>query len=189
MSDAVTLEDFLSPDFERLPVQLAAGIDEIPELGNLKTLLLMEHSGTHWASLIQAVGGKLRELLRVPITTIMARAWKDLKDVREAIETTSRSPDRTELVALADHTIQSEQKPYLDLYQGGKRIGRIVFPASLEIELRGLVLEIEKGRIHKMRAGDVRIRGTLKVGDFTLVEKAFEPVRVPGEIRLDGSTG
>jgi hypothetical protein len=188
MSEAVTLEDFLSPDFEQLPLQVAAGIERIPELGNLKKLLLLEHSGTQWASLIQAVAGKVRELLRVPITTIMARAWKDLKDVREAMETTRQSPDRTEVVALADHTIESEQKPYLELYQSGKQIGRIVFPVLLEIELRGLLLEIGRGTIQKMRAGDVRMKGTLKVGEFTLVEKAFEPLRLPAEIRFDGPT-
>jgi hypothetical protein len=39
-----------------------------------------------------------------------------------------------------------------------------------------------------MSSGDVRIKGTVKVGDFTLVEKAFERVRIPGEIRFNQST-
>ena len=90
---------------------------------------------------------------------------------------------------MADHTVESEHKPSLDLYQNGKRIGRIPFTVSLEIELRGLLLEIEEGAIRKMTSGDVRIKGTLKVADFTLVEKAFERVRMPGEIQIDRPAG
>jgi hypothetical protein len=188
MNETITLADFLSPNSETLPVQLAAGIDKTPELSSVKTLLMTKLSGAQWASLIHAVAGKVGELLRVPLTTILARAWKDLKEIRDAMETTRQSPDRAEVVALADHSVESEHKPYLDLYQNGKLIGRITFAVSVEIELRGLLLEIEKGTIHKMDSGDVRIKGTLKVGDFTLVEKAFERVPIPGEIRFDQST-
>jgi hypothetical protein len=188
MSEAITLADFLSPDFERLPLQLAAGIDETPELSSMKTLLMTNLSGAHWVSLTHAIAGKVSEILRVPFTTILARAWKDLKEVRAAMETTRQSPDRTEEVVLADHSVESEHKPYLDLYQNGKRIGRIPFTVSVEIEVRGLLLEIGEGAIRKMTSGDVRIKGTLKVAEFTLVEKASQRVRLAGEIRFDRST-
>jgi len=188
MNETVTLADFLSPDIETLPSQLAAGIDETPELSGVKTLLATKSSGAHRASLTSAFAGKVGELLRVPLTTILARAWKDMKEVQEAMETTRLAPDRIEVVVLADHTVESEHKPYLDLYQNGKRIGRIPFAVSVEIELRALLLEIGKGAIRKMSSGDVRIKGTVQVGGVTLVEKAFEPVRVPGEIHFDGPT-
>jgi hypothetical protein len=189
MSEAVTLADFLSPDFERLPLQLAAGIDETPELSSMKTLLMTNLSGRHWASLTHAIAGKVAELLQVPLTTILGRAWKDLKEVRAAMQTTRQSPDRTEEVVLADHSVESEHRPNLDLYQNGKRIGRIPFMVSVEIELRGLLLEIREGAIRKMISGDIRIKGTFKVAEFTLVEKASERVQIPGEIRFDRPAG
>lgn len=185
MSEAITLADFLSPDLERLPLQLAAGIDETPELSSLKMLLMTNLSAAQWASLTHAIAGRVGELLRVPLTTILGRAWRDLKEVRTAMQTTRQSPDRTEEVVLADHSVESEHKPHLDLYQNGKRIGRIPFTVSVEIELRGLLLEIGEGAIRKMISGDVRIKGTFKVAEFTLVEKASERVRIPGEIRFD----
>jgi hypothetical protein len=48
-----------------------------------------------------------------------------------------------------------------------------------------VLLEIARGRIRKIASGEIRIRGTLKVGDFTLVEKEFELLRAPGEIRFE----
>jgi hypothetical protein len=185
MDDTLTLADFFSPDYEKLPVQIVAGIDQTPDLAGVKALLTLKLSGAQWATLVHVAAGKVRELLRVPLTTILGRAWKDLKEVREAVETTRKAPGRTEVVALADHSVESEHKPYLDLYEGGKRIGRITFPISLEIELRGLLLEIETGAIRKIASGDARVKGTLKIGDVTLVEKAFERVRLPGEVPID----
>lgn len=188
MSVRTTIADLLSSEFPRLPVQLVAGIDETPELRSLKSLLTMRLSSVQWASLVQLMAGRVQDLLRIPLRTILVRAWKDVREVRDAIETTRQSPDRTELVALADHSIESEHRPYLDLHESGNFIGRITFPVSLEIELRGLLLEIGMGAIRKMESGDVRIKGTLKVGDFTLLEKAFERVRIPGEIPFDNPT-
>jgi hypothetical protein len=48
-----------------------------------------------------------------------------------------------------------------------------------------VLLEIARGRIRKIASGEIRIRGTLKVGDFTLVEKEFELLGAPGEIRFE----
>ena len=188
MSEVIDLADFLSPDFDKLPVRLAVGIESTPELSSLKALLLMKFSAAQWASLLPVLAGKVKELLQVPLTGILARAWKDLNDVRKAMETTRQSAERTEVVTLADHTIESEHKPYLDLYENGKQIGRITFSLSLEIELHAVMLEIEKGAVRKVGSGDVRMKGTLKVGEFTLLEKAFEPVRLPGEIRFGETT-
>jgi hypothetical protein len=185
MSEVMTLADFLSTDSDKLPLQLAAGFDKTPDLSSVKTLLMTKFSSAQWTSVVQAVAGKVGDLLRVQFTTILARAWKDLKQVQEAIETTRQSPGRTELVPLADHTIESEHRPHLDLYKDGKLIHQITFLVSLEIELRALVLEIEKGAIRKIGSGDAQIKGTLKFGDCTLVEKASEPVRIPWEIQLD----
>jgi hypothetical protein len=182
MSEPITLVDFLTPDFETLPVQLVAGIEATPELRGLQGLFKTPLSGIQWAALLQSAAGKVRELLQVPVTTILVRAWNDVREVRAALESTRQKPDATEIVALADHSIESEHKPHLELYENGQLRGRIVFPVSVEVELRGLLLEIAKGRIQRIRSGEVRIKGTLKVGDFTLMEKKFEPVRMPGAL-------
>ncbi|HKD12843.1 MAG TPA: hypothetical protein VKE50_12245 [Thermoanaerobaculia bacterium] len=185
MSEGIMLGDVLGLDAERLPVRLAAGIEQTPDLAAVKTLLTLKFSGPQWVSLTRTIVGKMQEALEVPLTTILARAWNDLLDVRKALNATRESPGRTEVVALADHTIESEHKPYLDLYENGKQIGRLPFSAKLEIELRGLLLEIAGGAIRKMRTGEIQTRGTLKVGDFTLAEKALSPVRIPGEFPLE----
>ena len=187
MGDGITLGDVLALDVEKLPLRLAAGIEETPDLSAVKTLLTLKFSGAQWASLTRTMVAKVREALDVPLTTVLARAWKDLLDVRKAMEATRESRDRTEVVALADHTIESEHKPYLDLYENGKRIGRLPFTAKLEIELRGLLLEIGGGAIRKIQSGEIQVKGTLKVGDFILAEKPFAPMRIPGELRLDRS--
>jgi hypothetical protein len=65
-----------------------------------------------------------------------------------------KRPDETETVTLADHTVESEHKPHLDIFKNGKLIGRITFPVSVEIELKGLMLEIDSGKVRKIASGE-----------------------------------
>src|SRR5262249_20360310 len=104
-----------------------------------------------------------------------------------AIDTTRDSPGRTELVALAEHTIESKHEPSLDVYLDGNRIEQIRFVLLLEIEVRGLLLEIERGTLRKMTTGEIQLKGTFQLVDFALGERGLEPIRIPGEIRLSGS--
>jgi len=185
MDDTITLMNFFSPDFDALPARIAAGIDRTSELASLKSLLLRKLSGARRDTFLHTAAYKVRDLLGTTLWSIVERSWKDLREVREAFETTRASPGRTEVVALTDHTIGSEHRPHLDFYEGGQRIGQITFPVSLELELRGPLLEISEGAIRKIVSGELRVKGTLKIGDHTLVEKAFELVQLPGASPVD----
>lgn len=184
MIEAVTLADVLAPDPEKLPSRLAAAIDQTATLSGRKALIVTKLSGVSWLSVAGAMARRVPELLQTPFSAILARAWKDVEEVRRAIVTTRESPGRTELVALADRTVTSEHKPSLEFYEGGTQFTEIEFVVLVDIDIRGLLLEIEKGTICRIRTGDVQLKGTLKLGDFTLAEKALEPIRIPGEIRF-----
>jgi hypothetical protein len=62
---------------------------------------------------------------------------------------------------------------------------RITFPVSAQLELRGILVEIAKGQMQRICSGEIRIKGTFKVGALTLVEKEWAPVPLPGTIRFD----
>ena len=186
MSQANTVADFLPLDVDGLPGKLAASVKAVPQLARLMALLSTKLTAVQWKAFLHTLAGKVAGLRDEPLTPILAGAWKDIRKVAEAIEITRRSPGRVETVAVADHTIEHEERPTLEVYLDGSRVEEIPCSLSLEIELRGLLLEIEGGTLRKMTTGEVQLKGTFKLADVVLAEKQLQPIAIPGEIPLTG---
>ena len=55
---------------------------------------------------------------------------------------------------------------------------------KVEFRLEGVVVRVRQGRIADILAGTMKVKGTLKFGDFVLFESALAPISIPGCSRL-----
>jgi hypothetical protein len=88
-------------------------------------------------------------------------------------------------VPLLEHTITSEHRPYVELFQGEVPIARLTFPVAVALKLEGVVLLVRRGRIERITAGTMTVQGTVKVEDFVLLEQKSPPLPIPGAVSFE----
>lgn len=180
----LTLGNVLLSGVSKLSERLGTGMDAGAEAQDIKEALASAAPGLPIGTVLDGVARAVQELLDVPITDILGRAWERSRDLRAAIQKTRESDDATELVPLLGHTITSEHRPSVEIVKGDVAIVRLVFPLKIEFRLDGVILRVRKGRISEILAGTVKIKATMRFGDFTLFEKALPPISIPGTLEV-----
>ena len=147
---------------DRLGASLATG----PEANQIKAALAKAAPGLPLNTLLDGVSKAVQDALDVPVADILIGAWQRARDLRAALETTRESTNATVLVPLLAHAITSEHRPYVD------------------IVVEGVVLRVRQGQIADIMAGTVKVKGTLKFGDFVLFERTLGPISIPGSLAM-----
>ena len=180
-----TLGTLLLPEGRALAEKLARSFDASEEAADIKAALERAVPGLPLAPIIEGVSKALHEALDVPVSSILAKAWDRVRELRAAMNQTRDGEKAAVLVPLLDHTITTEHRPYVDVVVEGTAIARLVFPLKLALELEGIVLRIAKGRLTDVMAGQLKLKATLKFADFVLLEKAVSPIAIPGAFTLE----
>src|SRR5262249_16760047 len=137
-------------------------------------------AGLSMAGFSEAVAREVHGLLDISVGDVLVGAWNKARELREALEKTRDKADETVLVPLLDHTVKSDHHPYVDILQNDVPIARIEFTVHVELEVEGVLLKVRGGHIDGILSGRVKARGTVKLGEFVLVEKKLQPVIIPG---------
>ncbi|MGH7390137.1 MAG: hypothetical protein ACREM3_11885 [Candidatus Rokuibacteriota bacterium] len=180
----LTLGNVLLSGMTKFSERLGTGMDAGAESREIKEALANAAPGLPIGTVLDGVSRAVQELLDVPVSDILVGGWERARDVRAAIQKTRDSDDATELVPLLGHTITSEHRPYVEIVKDEVAIARLVFPLKLELRLEGVVLRVRRGRIGEILAGTVKIKATMKFGDFVVFEKALAPISIPGSLAV-----
>jgi hypothetical protein len=133
-----------------------------------------------WSSIIDHIG----KLLDIDMVEIMLRAWKNFFDLHKYADTAAFPPDHTYLETLVEHSITSKHVPEIVVEIDHAIKKTIPFEISLQLKLKGFVLEITAGKIMKIRTGECSGKGSLKCMNVALLEKESAKVALPGTIDL-----
>ncbi len=98
------------------------------------------------------------------------------------IEKSKQTPEETTYVELAEHTINSEHKPSIDVKLRGAKLKTIALLVQLGFNLKAFVLKIKNGRIIELQAGHCEVKGTIKFSGLTIAEKKLAPLKLPFSI-------
>lgn len=135
-----------------------------------------------WHAVAEAIQAKASELLDKDILELITDAWQKYNVLSDlAAETVSGN--ETALFPLGEHAIHSELHPYLEIRAGGGSY-RLVLDVSADIELKGLMLKIEQGRIMSISSGSCQGSGEIKWKSLSLLKREFKPVQLPGRMHL-----
>jgi hypothetical protein len=181
---SLTLGSILLSGATKFSDRMGSGMDAGVEAREIKEALANAAPGLPLGTVLDGIGRAVQDLLDVPVSDILVGAWNRSRDLKAAIEKTRASDDATELVPLLGHTITSEHRPSVEIVKDEVAIARLVFPLSLEFRLEGVVLRVRKGRISEILAGTVKVKATMKFGDFVVFDKALAPMSVPGALMV-----
>ena len=138
-------------------------------------------TGFEWNGLAERVG----DLLEINVVEVLLAGWKKHKEVRAQLRVTAADPSRTVMVYIGHHTLDSTHKPSIELRSYGRRLVELSFPIDLTFEIEAVELTLRAGAVTQIRSGEVKVRGTVKLENAVLLERALAPIRLPGRIVLD----
>ena len=141
-------------------------------------------SAMRWMS--NGLAKNLEDMLgEISLGGILAGAWNSAFSVRQQIEKSVKSPGKEFFAQLAEHKVTSKHQPYIALMKDGHELGRLPFNVIVEFTLQGAVVRILDGAIKDIQAGRiVKGKGTIKCGEFLLVEKEFKQLDLRGTIQV-----
>ena len=137
-----------------------------------------------WMATVPDLAPKVCELLDIKIPDVLTAAWKKVADIQAVMEKSKKTPDETTYLELAQHTINSELKPSIDVKIKGATVKKIALVIQLGFNLKGFLLKIQNGAITEMQTGQCEAKGTIKYGGLTIAEKKLQPIKLPFSIQM-----
>jgi hypothetical protein len=122
------------------------------------------------------------ELLNVPIPGIFLASWRKADALKDLLEESKRNPEAIMDLELAEHTINTQHRPYIEIRIHNAAVKKIEFTLRLVFSVKGCVLRVQHGVIKEMRAGMCDVKGLMEYGGVTILEKKVAPLQFPGVI-------
>lgn len=136
-----------------------------------------------------AIGGALNRAvmtaLDIALDDILGQAWSGWQEIREYADPEQTPPDDINVVPVSDHTIESVHEPSVDVVVRGVKVHSFTFNVAARIDVQGVNLVVQRGMIQEIRLASLKIGGSIKLRDRTLLEKDVAKVEIPGVMRLE----
>jgi hypothetical protein len=174
------------------PVPTLRQVFEFPEKGDtdpaddrwqaMQERISQEVKGIKWTAAMPDLIPKICDLLEIKVDDVLLTAWKKASELWTVIEKSKQTPEETTYVELAQHTINSEHKPSIDVMLKGAKLKTIALLVQLGFNLKGFVLKVKNGGIIELQAGQCEVKGTIKFSGLTIAEKKLAPLKLPFSI-------
>jgi hypothetical protein len=162
-----------------------AGAPERPSAGwkTFQDKLTEEVKGIKIAAMPD-VAAKVGELLDIPIPDIFLASWEKANVLRALLDESRKEPETAMQLELAEHTINSQHHPSIEVRIQNTPVKKIEFTVRLAFKLKGFVLKIQNGAIKEMKTGACEVKGTIEYQGLIIAEKELAPIHLPGSIPL-----
>jgi hypothetical protein len=129
-----------------------------------------------------ALDGALASAFDLSIGDLLHRSWRQVGEIREALEAGRRDREHVAVIPLLEHAIATTHTPTLDLLYGGKRLARVPVAIELNLLLNGVAIELKGGRFTGLRSGHCASQGAVLIAGVALVEQETPGVHLPGRV-------
>lgn len=143
-----------------------------------------EVKGVKWIASMPDLAPKVCELLDIKVPDVLISAWKKVQDIQKVLTESKKTPDKIVYLELAEHSIDHNSKPSIDVKIKSATVKKVELPIQLGFKLKGFVLKIQNGRIKEMQTGHCEAKGTIKYATLTIAEKKLEPIKLPLSIKF-----
>ena len=93
----------------------------------------------------QQAGTTVAALLKVDLTGVLVRGWREHRDIVSAARRTLAAPGSTELVRMATHEVTLEQRPSVSVLVDGQQVATLRLGLSIVFDVNALLLGISGG--------------------------------------------
>lgn len=115
-----------------------------------------------WADAAKEIDKKVDAILNQPIDKMLAGVWSKYQELRKYSDPKVYPPGKTVLTSLAKHKIKATFKPSVVIQIIGIDVARLDLLIVLRLDLEGVVLKIDGGRIMAVQAGALQGVGTVE---------------------------
>jgi hypothetical protein len=122
-------------------------------------------------------------LLDLDLGGLMIAAWGKWADLTAAARRTLATPDSSEIVELAVHTITSTHHPSVELLVNDVHLATVRFELAVKFVIKGLVATVQHGRLVALHAGDCDVTATLAAEGRQLAKREAH-LQLPMLVRL-----
>lgn len=178
-SSEITLHQFFA-----LKEDALSTIESSKGMEALKEKIQKESTAIKWPVALNEITKKVGDLLNISVIDIILKAWNKYRELLKYTDKEKYPPDMSVLVPLAEHTIKSEHKPYLEILINEKPAGKIDFNINISLTLKGMILKIQDGKIKEIKTGSCKGKGNVKLEDFVIMERETDSISLPGSINL-----
>lgn len=137
-----------------------------------------------------ALADAMHDMLDVDAFKLFAGAWRQLRQVKQAVQKSLGPPPSDQSVDLPRHEVAGKLKPRLVVSMAGVDFADIDFEISLSASIQSAKLTLHNGALVAARFGDVK--GTLKLScegteirEYARTLKLLPEYRFAHPIRLD----
>ena len=146
--------------------------------------LTAEAKGIKWTAAMPDLGSKICELLDIKIHDILLTAWKKVEALRKVLEDSKQTPEKAVYLDLAEHALDYESKPFIDVKLKGASIKKLTLTVLLDLKVKGFVVKVQNGAIRELQTGNCEAKGSIKYGTLSIAEKKLEPIKFPFSIKI-----
>ncbi|HZD71958.1 MAG TPA: hypothetical protein VFA45_24500 [Actinomycetes bacterium] len=181
----LTAAAFLFGDSEQDSVDaLAHALREHGVLGTLgEGVAKLSRAGRNAAN--DQVATVAHGLLDLDLGGLVIAAWGKYADLMAAAKRTFATPDSSEVVELATHTITSAHRPYVELLVNDAHVATVHFELAVKFVVKALVATVQHGRLVAVHSGDCDVTATLAAESRQLAKREAH-LQLPLLARLDG---
>lgn len=137
-----------------------------------------------WSRVQAEAASMIPAMLDTRLLHAWAHAWEKYQGLKDDVEQSRNSPEEVVLSPLAEHSIDSTLHPYIEIFLGPKKIGKITFDVTLTTQLRGLVLGLKNGEIVSLQLAQCEWTGTIGTQGVILMQRELKKLDLPGRITL-----
>jgi hypothetical protein len=122
-------------------------------------------------------------LLDLDLGGLVIAAWGKWADLTAAAKRTFATPDSSEVVELAVHTITSSHHPSVELLVNDVHVATVRFELAVKFVIKGLVATVQHGRLVAVHSGDCDLTATLAAAGRQLAKREAH-LQLPVLVRL-----
>jgi hypothetical protein len=159
-------------------------LEQEQDILSIKHNVIEDFSDQQWQIVVSELGANLAGCLDIGIPNILLNAWKTTNELARYCDTQQYPPGDSVLVPLAEHVIESEHHPAIEIFIKKQRIGKIGFTVKLKLKLEGFLLKVQDCKIKSITAGTCRASGSIQLKKLTLAEVESRKITLPGRIDL-----
>jgi hypothetical protein len=136
---------------------------------------------TLWLHASKRVGEEVGKLLQIKVSDVIARGWATYKELEKYTDPLEYGPDEIVTCALGEHSMDFTDRPSVAINVVGDRPQKITvtFELTLHVELKGVTLTIQAGKVTHAQVGQCELSAMLKLGELELLHRAFGDFELP----------
>jgi hypothetical protein len=124
-------------------------------------------------------------LLDLDLGGLVIAAWGKYADLTAAAKRTFTTPDSSEVVELAAHSITSTHHPFVELLVNDVHVATVRFELGVKFVVKALVATVQHGRLVAVHSGDCDLTATLAAEGRQLAKREAH-LQLPLLVRLGG---